>query len=83
MKVHTDKNCKETHKFEEFGNRLDTVMFRQNISNQELARKMFLATSTISGYRTGRRSPSIKDLASLAEILGVSSDYLIGVKDQP
>lgn len=83
MRIHSDKKCKECYKFTEFGKRLDAVMFRQDISNQELARQMYVAVSTISGYRTGRRSPNVADLATLSKILGVSSDYLIGLTDQP
>ncbi len=83
MRILSDKKASESYKFKEFGKRLDEIMFCQDISNQELARKMYVSTSTISGYRTGRRSPNVTDLAALAGILGVSADYLIGLKDQP
>lgn len=83
MKKYTGKNKAEGYKFKEFGNRLDSVMFRQDISNQELAHQMYVSSSTISGYRTGRRSPTVDDLASIAKILGVSADYLVGLSSVP
>lgn len=83
MKIVTNKKANEYHKYQTFGSRLDDTMFCQNITNQELAKKMFVSSSTISGYRTGRRSPSVTDLAALSKILDVSADYLIGLKDEP
>ncbi len=74
---------KEEYKYIEFGIRLKEVMFRQNISNRELAQKMFVTPSTISDYRNGRRAPSIDNLAALSRILHVSADYLIGVSNEP
>lgn len=70
------------HKYETFGTRLDFIMSSRNISNQSLARRLFMAVSTISGYRTGRRSPNVDDLARIAIALDVSADYLIGLSDQ-
>jgi transcriptional regulator with XRE-family HTH domain len=83
MKECEGKKSTEEYKYKEFGDRLDDVMFRQDISNQELASKMFVSVSTISGYRTGRRSPAVDDLASLATFLHVSADYLIGLQKYP
>jgi transcriptional regulator with XRE-family HTH domain len=42
---------------------------------------MFVSPSTISGYRTGRRSPTVADLAAIVQILNVSADYLIGTSE--
>lgn len=64
-----------------FGERLTLAMLKRNISNIELADEMYVSPSTISGYRTGRRSPTVADLASLASLLNVSADYLIGTID--
>lgn len=56
-------------------------MYKQNISNIQLANAMFVSPSTISGYRTGRRSPTVADLAAIVQILNVSADYLIGTSE--
>lgn len=79
----TEKKVIESYKFQAFGARLGQVMTMRNISNQELASQMFLSVSTISGYRTGRRSPKVDDLAQLARILDISVDFLIGLSDNP
>lgn len=68
----------DKHKYQEFGNRLSLAMYKRNISNIQLASQMFVSPSTISGYRTGRRSPAVDDLAIMARLLDVSADYLIG-----
>ena len=47
----------------------------------QLANAMFVSPSTISGYRTGRRSPTVADLAAIVQILNVSADYLIGTSE--
>lgn len=78
----TKDGSKGTYKFETFGNRLNSIMSSRNISNRFLANRMFVSVSTISGYRTGRRSPNVSDLARIARILNVSADYLIGLSDK-
>ena len=48
----------DKNKYKDFGDRLSLIMYKQNISNIQLANAMFVSPSTISGYRTGRRSRS-------------------------
>ena len=69
----------DKNKYKDFGDRLSLIMYKQNISNIQLANAMFV--STISGYRTGRRSPTVADLAAIVQILNVSADYLIGTSE--
>ena len=68
----------DKNKYKDFG---DLIMYKQNISNIQLANAMFVSPSTISGYRTGRRSPTVADLAAIVQILNVSADYLIGTSE--
>ena len=51
----------DKNKYKDFGDRLSLIMYKQNISNIQLANAMFVSPSTISGYRTGRRSPTVAD----------------------
>jgi transcriptional regulator with XRE-family HTH domain len=81
MNDHEGKRAKK-YNFKEFGSRLSEIMFRRDMTNKELARLMHVSESTISGYRTGRRSPSVNDLPVLAKLLGVSTDYLLGLTDK-
>lgn len=73
----------DKNKYKDFGDRLSLIMYKQNISNiqLQLANAMFVSPSTISGYRTGRRSPTVADLAAIVQILNVSADYLIGTSE--
>ena len=66
-----------------FGDRMIYVMQLRNITCKELAKRIFTAPSTITGYRIGRRSPNIAELASIARELNVSLDYLAGLKSEP
>ncbi|MCI6243891.1 MAG: helix-turn-helix domain-containing protein [Agathobacter sp.] len=56
-------------------------MYKKNISNIQLAEMLYVSPSTVSGYRTGRRSPSVNELAEIGQILDVSVDFLIGNSD--
>lgn len=82
MPYFTQNTANDIYKYETFGERLNYIMSIRNISNRTLARQLTVAVSTVSGYRTGRRSPNVDDLARIARILNVSSDYLIGLSDQ-
>lgn len=73
-----EKKSRTTYKHETFGQKLNAIMIAQNISNQRLATQLTLAATTISGYRTGRRAPSVDELVRLADALQVSVTYLIG-----
>ena len=44
-------------------------------TQQQLADLLGVQRATISNYEIGRRSPHIKELAKLAEILGVNLEY--------
>ena len=76
-----EKRSYTTYKHETFGQRLNAIMIAQNISNQQLATQLTLAATTISGYRTGRRAPSVDELVRLADALQVSVTYLIGITE--
>jgi transcriptional regulator with XRE-family HTH domain len=69
--------------FRLFGDRLKYAMSIRGISCQDLAQLTFNAKSTIVGYRSGRRSPNVAELRTIARILNVSLDYLLGLKDEP
>lgn len=46
-----------------------------------LADRAGLSISTVYGYETGRRTPQADQLGALANALGVSADYLLGMVD--
>lgn len=60
-----------------FAQRLKTLRAEHNMTQKELGRRMNLSRATIAGYETKSRQPSHEKLASMADIFGVSVDYLI------
>ena len=60
-----------------FAQRLKTLRAEHNMTQKELGRRMNLARTTIAGYETKSRQPSHEKLADIADIFGVSVDYLI------
>ena len=53
----------------------------RDCSNKRLAERLFVTCSTISGYRTGLRTPDINSLRELSRELNVSSDFLLGLDE--
>ena len=61
-----------------FGRILRQTRQVQGMTQQELAERLFVSRQTVSSWETGRNLPSLETLARLAELLGVSTDYLLG-----
>jgi len=47
----------------------------RGLTQQQLAEMLGVQRATISNYEIGRRSPHIKELEKLADILGVNLEY--------
>jgi len=60
-----------------FGTRLRSLRKQKNLSQTELAELVGLHFTNISRYERGIAQPTVETLRRLAEILGVSSDYLM------
>ncbi|MBO4838350.1 MAG: helix-turn-helix transcriptional regulator [Lachnospiraceae bacterium] len=52
-------------------------------TQNEVADELHIARSTYSSYETGRRTPQADALVSLARYFGTTSDYLLGLSDEP
>ena len=61
-----------------FCDRLRTLIKSMGISQRELAKKIGCTEVTISRYITGERVPSATVVVKIANVFGVSVDYLIG-----
>lgn len=68
-------------KYPAFSDRLKIAMQIRECSIEELAATSYLTRSTISGYRSGQRSPNLDTLRIIAKNLDVSADFLIGLKE--
>ena len=60
---------------EELGKKIRTLRKTRGLSQEDLSHLLGVKRSTISNWEIGRRSPSIKDVDSLAHIMGVGLDY--------
>lgn len=47
----------------------------RGLTQQQLADKLGVQRATISNYEIGRRSPHIKELEKIAQVLGVNLEY--------
>ena len=61
--------------------RLNEVLKENGISQNALAKKLFLSQSIVNNYCTGKREPSLDVLILLCKELDVSADYLLGIVD--
>lgn len=66
-----------------FAFRVKKLRKEQKLSQQELAEALGLTQTTISGIEGGLRTTTIEKLILLAKFFDVSTDYLLGLKDEP
>ena len=66
-----------------FNERLKMLRKELGITQKELAEKIGVGRTTISEYESGKIVPKQDGLISLADVFGVSVDYLTGVSDKP
>lgn len=50
---------------------------KQNISQEELAEKIFVTRQTVSNWETGKNYPDIHSLLLMSNLFGVSLDHLV------
>lgn len=63
--------------------RLKTVREAKKLSLRALAKELNIHFSTLGSYEQGRRKPDVDTLRTIAEYFSVSTDYLLGVVDDP
>ncbi len=62
-----------------FSNRLISLRKERDLTQAELAKRVHLQRSTLSGYETEGKEPTYETLCSLAEFFNVTTDYLLGI----
>lgn len=64
------------------GEQIKKLRQSSNLSQVCLARKLGVTKQSISNWENGNIMPSIDMLIRLAEIFGVTTDYLLGLNDK-
>lgn len=65
-----------------FKERLKAERTINGIGQVELSKKLGVSQAAVAKWETGDREPSFDILIKLCEFFGVSSDYLLGIKDE-
>ncbi len=63
--------------------RLTELRNQKGLSKRELSLRFGLEQSTYGKYELGQRQPSLDVLQQLADFFEVSTDYLLGLTDNP
>ena len=58
--------------------KLKELRVSQNLTQNDVARKLEISPSIVSGYETGERTPSTENLLALSYLYKCSTDYLLG-----
>lgn len=58
--------------------RIKQIRTMRNLTQKEVANKLGIARGTYSNYETGLREPDAKTIVTLAELFGVTTDFLLG-----
>ncbi|MDE6087522.1 MAG: helix-turn-helix domain-containing protein [Oscillospiraceae bacterium] len=61
-----------------FGERIKKLRYSKNMNQTELAKYLNVASSTVSMWELEYNEPDIKTLIQLADLFGVTVDYLLG-----
>ena len=61
----------------QLGQQIKNLRTANHLSQEDLAQKLFVSRQSISKYENGEATTDIDKLVQLAEIFGVSLDYLI------
>lgn len=68
----------------DLSNKLKELRMSQNLTQSDVAKKLKISPSIVSGYETGERTPSVENLLALSYLYKCSTDYLLGKsKDTP
>lgn len=63
------------------GNMILKLRLDYKLTQEELGEKIGVNRQTLSAYERGERSPNIEQLIELSKVFGVSTDYLLGIRE--
>lgn len=65
------------------GERINALCDKNDIKQKELAELIGVTEATMSRYINDKRVPKGESAAKMATILGVTTEYLLGISDDP
>lgn len=65
----------------DLGSRLSALRMKRGLTQRDLARRINKSVSAVSSYETNAQVPPTDVLASIACVLNVSLDYLVGFEN--
>jgi transcriptional regulator with XRE-family HTH domain len=68
---------------ENFKERFESIRKEQNLSTNKIARYLEIGVASVQKYCYGENTPTFDNLCKLADLFGVSIDYLVGRTDEP
>ena len=66
----------------DFGYRLRELRKSKNLTQTQVAKRLNLSKTTISGYENNIKTPSLDVLVKLSILYDVSSDYILGLENR-
>jgi len=67
---------------ETLGERIRMHRARLKLSQTELGKRVGLSTNSISAIESGHVDPKASKIKAIAKVLGVSTDYLLGMDEE-
>ena len=69
------------------GKRLKDLRLSKGLNQQQIGEMLGVTKVSICGYENGTRTPSLETFLMIADLFGVTTDYLLGreveIKDEP
>ncbi len=62
------------------GENIRELRKERNLTQEALAKLLFVSQDTISLWELNKSLPDIKSIIKLTQIFGVSSDYILGIE---
>lgn len=66
----------------DFGYRLQELRRKKRMTQEQVAKRLGLSKTTISGYENNVKTPSLQVLTKLAILYGASSDFILGLDNR-
>ena len=62
--------------------KLKELRLEKGLTQKQVAEQLGISSTCYSGYEQGYREPDLKTLIKICRFFDISSDYLLGLKDE-